>query len=285
MRDSGSAGDTYRPRASRGGNLIQLFVTGTLILLALLAFLTYQSAIILRRFVPKDNILLNPAENGFKLVFTALCLGLAWLSGLPPRAFGLSYDAPTLARDFLIGLAVGVFAQLIVNIGSEAAVKAFGDNIYNDLVMRNITPREDATTLTWLAVGGAMVIAVLVEELLFRGLLLSGFGWLLGGGVWYIILTFALSILFGSLHLPQGRLGVYGAGLLSVFLSALFLLTGGLLAPIVSHFVINILQVIKAHRERIWEQAEAPSAEYRVPSTELHTAESVNVDAADEAPV
>ena len=261
--------------------MTNIFVIGTLTLLALLAFLTYQSAIILRRFVPQDNILLNPAENGFKLFFAALCGGLVWLSNLPPRAFGLAYDVPTLVRDILIGLLVGAVAQLLVNIGSEAAVKAFGDNIYNDLVMRNITPREDATALTWLAVSGAMIIAVLVEELLFRGLLLGGFGWLLGGGAWYIILTVALSILFGSLHLPQGRLGVYGAGLLSVFLSALFLLTGGLIAPIVAHFVINILQVIKAHRERIWQQTDTGSdAELPLPESS-----NVDVDAADEAQV
>lgn len=212
--------------------------------------------------MPKENILLNPAENGFKLFFAALCGLLAWLSGLPPRAFGLAYDAPAFGRDLLIGLALGLAAQLAVNVGSEAAVRRWGNNIYNDLVMKNITPRADATAGTWLAIGVAMAVAVLIEELLFRGLLLGGFGWLLGGGWWYIALSLALSALFGSLHQPQGRLGVYGAALLSVLLSALFIVTGGLLAPIVTHFVINILQVVKAHRDRIWEQtSEALSAE------------------------
>lgn len=249
-------------RRISGEALTNLFVIGTIALLTLLAMLTYQSALLLRRFVPKENILLNPAENGFKLCFAALCGLLAWLSGLPPRAFGLAYDPSTLGRDLLIGLALGVVAQLAVNVGSEAAVRRWGNNIYSDLVMKNITPRDDATAGTWLAIGAAMAVAVLIEELLFRGLLLGGFGWLLGGGWWYVALALGFSALFGSLHLPQGRLGVYGAALLSVFLSVLFIVTGGLLAPIVTHFVINILQVVKAHHERIWEQtSEVLSAE------------------------
>ncbi len=212
--------------------------------------------------MPQENILLNPAENGFKLFFAALCGLLVWLSGLPPRAFGMAYDPPTLGRNLLLGLALGIVAQLAVNAGSEAAVRRWGSNIYSDLVMKNITPRDGATAGVWLAISAAMAVAVLIEELLFRGLLLGGFGWLLGGGWWYITLSLTFSVLFGSLHPPQGRLGVYGAGLLSVFLSALFIVTGGLLAPIVTHFVINILQVVKAHRERIWEQtSEVLSAE------------------------
>ncbi|PZS04723.1 MAG: hypothetical protein DLM69_01535, partial [Candidatus Chloroheliales bacterium] len=154
--------------------MTQLFVIGTLALLTLLATLTYQSALLLRRFVPKENILLNAAENGFKLFFAVLCGLLAWVSGLPPRAFGLAYDLPSLSRDLLLGLALGIVAQIVVNIGSEVAVRAWGKNIYSDLVMKNITPRDDATVATWLAIGAAMAVAVLVEELLFRGLLLGG---------------------------------------------------------------------------------------------------------------
>ncbi len=206
--------------------------------------------------MPKQNILLNPAENGFKLFFVALCSLLITLSGLPLRAFGLEYDGLTLGRDVLLGVGLGVAAQWAVNLGSEAAVKRWGEGIYRDLVMRNITPRDDANALTWLAVAAAMAVAVLVEELLFRGMLLGGFGWLLGGGGWYVLLGGGFSLLFGSLHLPQGRLGVYGAALLSMFLSALFLISGGLLAPLLAHYVINMLQVLKAHRERIWEQGD-----------------------------
>jgi len=227
------------------------FVAGTLLLTAFLAYATYQSALLLRKFVPQENLLLNPAENVVKLLMVAFCLLLARISGLPAAAFGLHYDVAGVLRDGGIGLVGGLLALLAVNFLSEWAVRVWGTNIYSDLVMRLVTPRTGRASV-WLAVAAAMAVAVLLEELLFRGLLLGGLSGAAGWMRWLAALP--LSVLFGLLHLPQGRLGVVGAGLLSLVLSALFLLTGGLFAPFVAHYLINILQLVRAYRERVWEQ-------------------------------
>ena len=87
-----------------------------------------------------------------------------------------------------------------------------------------------------------------MEELLFRSLLLGGFGTFAPPA----LLAVAWSLVFGAMHLPQGSLGIVVAAALGLLLSALFLLTGGLLAPFVAHYVINLVQLIWASFDRSW---------------------------------
>ena len=56
--------------------------------------------------------------------------------------------------------------------------------------------------------------------------------------------------LFGWLHAPQGWLGMFMAGLLSLGLSLLFLARQSLLAPFLAHWIFNVLQLVRAARLR-----------------------------------
>ena len=92
----------------------------------------------------------------------------------------------------------------------------------------------------------AFVPAVLMEEMLFRSLLVGGFSlyfnpWILGM-LW--------SMVFGAMHLPQGSFGMIATSLIGFVLAGAFILSGTLLVPLAAHYVVNMLQLLDAHRHR-----------------------------------
>src|SRR5436190_2138905 len=121
-------------------------------------------------------------------------------------------------------------------------------------LLRSIPVRENLL----LAPVENMVKAILV--LLCIGLgALSGappeqLGWTLDNG-WRDLglgILVGLAAIFGLMHSPQGVLGVILTGVLGMWLSLLFLWSGGLILPLVAHYVINFLQLLKAQAESAW---------------------------------
>ena len=66
--------------------------------------------------------------------------------------------------------------------------------------------------------------------------------------VWALVVSTAL--LFGWMHSPQGHLGMTMTAAVSLLLAGLFLWRGSLLSPLVAHYVVNLLQLLVAHRYR-----------------------------------
>ncbi len=222
-----------------------LFVLGSLTLLAGLAWATYQSGRLLRSIPLRENLLLAPIENVVKLALVGLCLGLGLLSGVAPARLGWTVEHPT--RDLALGLALGLVIPFALNRLTLWAIGRWGKGVYSPVVMMNIVPRNRRD---WVLVPAAMVLAVLLEELLFRSLLIGG----LGAMVPPLLLVVPLGIIFGWMHAPQGVLGMLVAGALGIGLSLLFLWTGSLLAPLVAHYLINTLQILRAREEWRWLQ-------------------------------
>ncbi len=230
------------------------FVVGTLLVLVLLAWGTYRSAQILRRMVIDFNLLLLPSENLARLVLIGICIGLGIASGLPNRELG--WDLINPARDFVLGLVIGGAVAATVPPMTHFAVARLGTHIYSPLVVQSILPR---TKREWAIVPLALVPAVLLEELLFRSLLLGGFQTMFSP----LLLSVAWSAVFGWMHLPQGSLGVAVAFALGLVLSTLFLATSSLLAPFVAHYLINLIQLGWAFNDRSWLES--------LPSARSHT--------------
>ncbi|MDE3089083.1 MAG: CPBP family intramembrane metalloprotease [Chloroflexota bacterium] len=218
-----------------------LFIVGTLIVLALLAWATYRTAEYLRRFPPSFNLLLLPPENLLRLILIYVCTWLAQLSGQPYAQFG--WDAAQPARDVVIGFAIGILVALVLPPLTQLAVARLGSQVYSPVVLRSILPRNRRE---WLLVPLALAPSVLLEELLFRSLLLGGFAILAPP----VLLAIVWSIVFGAMHLPQGAFGIVVAAALGLLLSALFLTTASLLAPFIAHFVINLLQLVWAAQDK-----------------------------------
>jgi membrane protease YdiL (CAAX protease family) len=213
------------------------------LLTLLLAWVTYRSHLLLKQFQPSFNLLLSPPELITRLLLVGLCLGLAWLSGLPAGQLGLVSAHPL--QSIGLGLALGVASQVVVNGLTTLAIHFFGRHIYSPVVIRNILPRRSGE---WLGIVLAFWPAVAMEELLFRTLWLGVFQPV----VPLPVLIGATSLLFGLMHQPQGVFGMIVAGGLNILLSLLFIGSGDLLLPLTAHYVINVLQVVAASRQRAW---------------------------------
>ncbi len=220
-----------------------LFVFGSLALTVALAWATYQSGRLLRAIPVRENLLLAPVENVVKAILVLVCIALGVLSGAPPGQLGWTLDNGW--RDLGLGIIIGLVTQLIANHITLLAIRIWGKHIYSPVVMRNIMPR---TRTEWLLVPAALALAVLLEELLFRSLLLGA----LSLTVPIPVLVIGFSAIFGLMHSPQGILGVIITGVISVWLSLLFLWSGGLILPLTTHYVINLLQLVNGVDKRAW---------------------------------
>lgn len=218
-----------------------VFIAGTLILTIFIAWATYRSAQMLQRVEVDLNLLLLPAENLLRIGLVVVCLILGWVSGLPRGQFGWISHSPL--TDTVIGLGAGVIIQVPLNALTNWAINRFGPHIYSSRVILSILPRSQEE---WTPVLLALFPAVLVEELLFRSLLLGGLSIFLPAP----ILVVATALLFGWMHSPQGRLGIIMTIVVSLLLAGLFLWRQSLLLPLIAHYELNLLQLVVAHRHR-----------------------------------
>ena len=216
-----------------------LFIILTLALVAFLSYGTYATARLLRTWQPDRNLLLLPAENLLRLVLIAFCMILGYLSGAPLAQLGWVF--PAIGHQLLWGTVWGSGLAFFFYGSTKWLVRATGQRFYSSVVIQAITPRNRRELLLVLLV---MAPVVLVEELLFRSLLIGGFALLLP----LPLLLIGWSVLFGLLHAPQGLWGMLGAGLGGLLLGILFVVQGSILLPIVAHYVTNCVQVIQAMR-------------------------------------
>ncbi len=223
--------------------MYSLFVFGSLGLTAMLAWATYQSGRLLRAVPVQENLLLAPVENMVKGLVVLLCIGLGLLSGA--SASRLGWTSTDGWRDVGLGIIVGLITQMLVNSLTLGAIEVWGKDIYSPVVMRNIMPR---TRIQWILVPAALLLAVVLEELLFRSLLIGALSLV----VPLPILVVAVAAIFGLMHSPQGSLGIVLTGAMGLWLSVLFIWSSGLLLPLTAHYVINVLQLLKAQDKHAW---------------------------------
>lgn len=220
-----------------------LFVLLTLSLLGFIGYSTYQTARLLRTWQPDRNLLLMPAENLVRLVLIALCVALGLLSGL--RAAQLGWVTTNWLGQsgwgLLWGSGLALFFYLTTSRLTSRLPNSGRGRFYSTVIIKAITPTNRRELLLVLL---AMAPVVLLEELLFRSLLIGGLAPLFP----LPLLLIGWSVIFGLLHQPQGWWGMVGAGLAGLLLGYLFVQTGTLVVPLVAHYVTNIVQVVLAMR-------------------------------------
>lgn len=104
---------------------------------------------------------------------------------------------------------------------------------------------------------GIVVLAftgVLAEELMFRGLLLSGLIWTAGGTrVGLVASVAATTLLFAALHGYQGWAGVVDTAIFGgVVLSCLYIYTRSVIAPFAAHAAWNTAAAITLYADPAW---------------------------------
>jgi membrane protease YdiL (CAAX protease family) len=218
-----------------------LFVVLTLVLTIWIGYNTYVTARLLRTWRPESNPLLHPLETVVRLVLIVACISLGWLSGLDQAVLGWTAVDPWVQVTW--GALGGLLLGAVFLLATRWVVKRSGDRYYSPLVIDLIVPKDGRE---FLLTALAMVTVVLLEELLFRSLLVGGMTPLLPGP----LLAVGVGIVFGLLHSPQGVWGMAGAALAGIMLGALFVLAGSLLLPCVAHYVANIVQVGVAYTNR-----------------------------------
>ena len=227
-----------------------LFVVLTLLLTGWIGYNTYATAQLLRTWRPPSNPLLHPLETVVRLLLIAGCIGLGWLSGLAWSVLG--WDASNPWMQVVLGVLGGAALGALFLFATRLVVKRTGQRYYSPLVLELIVPKDRRELLLTTL---AMVTVVLLEELLFRSLLVGGMTPLLPGP----LLVLGVGILFGLLHSPQGTWGMAGATLAGIILGALFLLAGSLLLPCIAHYTANMVQVSVAYRARAGRSAGSAS--------------------------
>ncbi|MCB0209852.1 MAG: CPBP family intramembrane metalloprotease [Anaerolineae bacterium] len=217
--------------------LLILLFTGAI------ALMTYRSSLLLKRIVIETNILLSPAESVVRLVLVGLCFFFAWLSGLDPVKLGLVIDDPWRMVGW--GLGLGIVIQLVINLVTTQTIKVFGRDIYSPWLIQNILPRRSSE---WPLIALAFIPPVLMEEMLFRTLLIGVFQDIIP----LPLLILVTSIVFGLMHQPQGKLGMIITGVINIIFCVLFIWSGQLLLTFIVHYTINCLQVVFAFHQRAW---------------------------------
>lgn len=216
-----------------------LFVGGVLLLTAFIGYATFATARLLEHWRPERNILLHPGENLVRLAIILLCLGLGKLSGLSYEQLGWQFHQPT--RQLLAGIVIGLGLGFCFYQATRWVMQRAGRRFYSTMVIEQIVPASRRELVLVLL---ALLPAVILEELLFRSLLLGGLAPILP----LSLLLVGLSIFFGLLHSPQGLWGMAGAGLAGLLFGGIFLWQGSLLTPLAAHYVTNAFQIVQAMR-------------------------------------
>jgi membrane protease YdiL (CAAX protease family) len=210
------------------------FLVGLIALLVFISLATWRTNQVLKDWVPEENVLLSLPENLARLALIALSVGLGFLSGESYRTLG--WLPPDPLGDIAIGLGVGLAVPLLLYYPSKW-VETHQPRWYSDVVVRSIRPRS---TSEWPWVVLALIPIALMEELLFRSLLLGAFA----PHVNILYFVIGGSVFFGLLHMPQGEWGVIGVILVSLLFSVLFLWRESLLVVVIAHWLMNVMQLV-----------------------------------------
>lgn len=143
-----------------------------------------------------------------------------------------------VAREALIGLAIGVGAALVITVWERLA------RIEETALTRHMIPQTSREKALFALLSLAAGVG---EELAFRGFLIDRLG------AWTGLPPLAMlvsSLLFGLSHSYQGWSGVVRTGAVGLALALLVWWRGDLLAAMVAHFVFDVVAGLYfAHRD------------------------------------
>lgn len=168
----------------------------------------------------------------------AIALLLHWLAaGRPFPTIGLVWPATqeSSARTLVLCVLVVVFfAQQIRTVSrSEAARARFAAQLEAHTVSA-LMPRTIAEARMW---AGVSLTAGICEEVLYRSFLLWYFEAFLDRG----LAAIAAVVAFGLAHAYQGRRGMLATGVIGGLAMAAYLATDSLVAPIVFHATVDLV--------------------------------------------
>ncbi|MGE5107937.1 MAG: CPBP family intramembrane glutamic endopeptidase [Sphingobacteriales bacterium] len=146
------------------------------------------------------------------------------------RASKINIDIDSTFNLITVGVAIG-FIVLALGLSSIRMKK---DESFNDNNLKYILPRNSKEQVYWL---GTTLISSAMEEFIYRGALFLLFYQTFDNNWWLGALSSA--VVFGFSHATQGTTSVLFIIPFGLAFQYLYQLSGGLLLPIVTHFVYN----------------------------------------------
>jgi membrane protease YdiL (CAAX protease family) len=129
---------------------------------------------------------------------------------------------------------VGAGIGLIVIAWTLSSIRMKADSSFKDTNLKYILPRNGKEQVYWL---GTTFISSFMEEYVYRGVLFLLFYQTFDNNWWLGALSSA--VVFGFSHATQGTASVLFIIPFGLAFQYLYQLSGGLLLPIVTHFVYN----------------------------------------------
>ena len=167
-------------------------------------------------------------------VFAAAAIFLWMRSGRPWSELGIvpPTDGRMIASAAIVALIVGVTVQQLRAIGRTTPERRLA--IRPKLAFVEYLLPHSRDELRWFT--ALSVTAGVCEELLYRGFLF----WVLKAYVGTALAALIGVILFGALHLYQGRRGAFKAGMAGLVMMIIVLLTGWLFPAMVVHALVDL---------------------------------------------
>lgn len=147
-------------------------------------------------------------------------------------------------RDLAMGLGVGLAGYAIVITWAVLYTVAFGEPAPTDQAL--LEDLSVSTTVLVLSFVAAAVLAPVVEEVIFRGVLFQAARRQLGLWPGVALSTFVFTVVHVELYPPLGLfqpVGLGGLVLLGAWLAWMFHRTGSLAVPIIGHAVFNAINL------------------------------------------
>jgi membrane protease YdiL (CAAX protease family) len=174
----------------------------------------------------------------------ALIAAWSWAGrSIPNLGLRLPDTASTWSWSLLlIGAGIVFFAQQAWSVlrspDEQAKVRK---HLASQPGVRTVLPSTPREARVFIAVA---ITAGICEEVLYRGYLLWYLDSLAPRGVAIV----AAVVIFGVAHAYQGMRGIFGTGLAGAVAMAVYVLTGSLLAPIVLHATVDLVNGLTIYR-------------------------------------
>ena len=174
-----------------------------------------------------------------------------WWTGRPIREIGLRLPDTASAWSWSLLIAVGGIAFFVQQ--ARAALKSSDtkakvrEHIESQPGLRALLPATPRELRVFVAVA---ITAGICEEVLYRGYLL----WYLQSLMPWSAAVVTTIVVFGVAHVYQGVRGIFSTGVAGAIAMATYLLTGSLLAPMVLHTALDIVNGLTIYTVRFGEK-------------------------------
>jgi len=185
------------------------------------------------------------------VVHLPVCLYVVWRSTMGPggiQALGIWPTRPI--RDFLVGL-IGLVFAVPIALGLGVAVTTLGEKLIGQptpQIGHEMLSVLQQSTLWWVTTGlllSALIVAPLLEEIAFRGLMQTAMLSIVGQSHRWLVVLF-VSVMFTLVHVGLPWQVLPSLFALGVILGWLYEYTGSLWPSILVHVGFNTVNVVLA---------------------------------------